>query len=351
MICTPKFQVHVTLLQPEPPERLRKKERKGAGSAGGILLAQAPMGLALWTGFPSFPFPRPPAPWNSSPVEGREQCGRPDPRPPREARHSPPRSVPRCRQRRLPRRRPIWPWRVPPAHRPRSRSRRSRLPGVRWARCSAPTTPLTALLAAPAPAPHRGNPERTSGQARGEGRAACCPQTRGAAVASPGPSAPVRRRKRKPEAGGGGGVAAALPSCLPAGAAASRTEALREVQAARVRPRSQGRPDVAGMRRRLVLALLEDRLLGSPESSTRSLLLPQRPPSSATLQPWLPHIHTPRGTINRAAAATVASLLSGITPHTHTRTPGREGGREGAATVPAVSQLPASNQSLVSTAS
>lgn len=129
-----------------------------------------------------------------------------------------------------------------------------------------------------------------------------------------------------------------LPSRSPAGAAASRAGARR--CARRAQPESSGRPDVAGTQRRLVLPHTPRRpAAGVAGVAANAGPLPQRLPSWAALYPRLPRIHTPRGTINRATAAAVASLLSGITPHTHIRTPGRAGGREGGrGGRPAVSQ-------------
>lgn len=80
-------------------------------------------------------------------------------------------------------------------------------------RRSAPTAPLAGLLAAPAPAPHRRDPERTCGRARRGGRAASRRQTRGAAAASLGPSAaPEEEAERKREAAGRGAASSAGPT-------------------------------------------------------------------------------------------------------------------------------------------
>lgn len=61
----------------------------------------------------------------------------------------------------------------------------------------------------------------------------------------------------------------------------------------------------------------------------------------------LPHSPSPRRTISGAAAAAVASLLSGITPHTHSH-PGRAGegrrGEGGRAACPAVTHAAAPNR-------
>lgn len=209
---------------------------------------------------------------------------RPGP-PPSVARHSPPRSVPRCRRLPRRRRRPPWPWRVPPLTGPEAAAAAPASLRAAGPRCSAPTAPLVVFLAAPPPAPHRRDPGRTPGRARRGGRAARRPQTRGAAAASPGPRAAAEEEVEEEEAGGrrrqsrGASSSPARPRApqqagpRPGGARGERSRGARGVQTWR------GRKGALSF-----LTLREGRPLGLRESPPL-VPLPQRPPSSAALHP------------------------------------------------------------------
>lgn len=326
-VCRPKLQVHSRFPQPEPPQR--QQERKGAESWGPCWQEPrrgARSGDRISLSFPSPNLPPPQsAPPLPSPTAGQEQCRGQDPRP--QPRHSPPRSAPRCR--RLPRsRRPPWPWRVPPLTGPEAAAAAPASLRAAGPRCSAPTAPLAVLLAAPPPAPHRPDPGRTPGRARRRGRAARRPQTRGAAAASPRPSAAAEEAVEEEKAGGGrgrrGGGAAALPPRPPAGSAASGAEARRCER--RARPRSPGRPDVAGTRRRLVLPHTPPKpATGIAGASAAGAAASKAAFDSRAAAPTSSHPHTERdNNQSRRRRGRLPLLVRHNTTHTHSRT--REGG-------------------------
>lgn len=116
------------------------KRRKKRGGELGVLLEEPRRGARsenrISLSFSFSPPPHPVGPAEFLPRSGPGTMPRPDPHPPG-VRHSPPRSVPRCR--RLPRRRrPPWPWWVPPLTGP-----------------EAPAAAAASLLAARPAAPHR----------------------------------------------------------------------------------------------------------------------------------------------------------------------------------------------------
>lgn len=136
------------------------------------------------------------------------------------------------------------------------------------------------------------------------------------------------------EAGGRRRQSRGASSSPARGRRTSRAEAGR--RARRAQPGSPGRPDVAGTQRRLVLPHSPRRpAAGVAGVAAAAAAAASKAAFVGRAAPRLPHIHTPRGTINRVTAVAVASLLSGITPHTHIRTPRRAGGSGGR---PAVSQ-------------
>lgn len=155
--CPSKFQLHIGS---SSRSLQRGKEKKEKGGRGGSAVGSPDGAPAPRTGFPTLsPLLLHPHPHRPSGIPAPQRPGtmpRPGPAPPA-ARHSPPRSEPRCR--RLPRRRrPPWPWRLPPLTGPEAPAAAPASLRASWSRCSAPTAPLAGLLAAPPPAPHRRDP-------------------------------------------------------------------------------------------------------------------------------------------------------------------------------------------------
>lgn len=163
------------MLQPQEPLRSRKEKEKGrrADVSRGSSPARARI---RGPGPPPFPPPRPPRPRPRGPrgIPPRSRAGNnaaartpaPAGRPPRAARHSPPRSVPRCPRRlQRRRRRPPWPWRVSPLTGPEIAAAAPASPRAVGPRRSAPSARLVGLPsgAAPrAPSPRPGSHARLS---------------------------------------------------------------------------------------------------------------------------------------------------------------------------------------------